>query len=252
MTRRERLEQKIVRRSEWAQSATAKASQAFATSQVLVAGIPMGQPILVGHHSEKRHRRALDRSWNALGRSVELTHKAEMHESKAANLGAALERTIFSDDDNAVEAIEQRIAEREAQRETMKARNSAYRKRDDTKLTQLTGYGVEWWDAKLADAYPWCKQPHPAYELQNLGGRITADKKRLEAIKRQNARRDAAAATENGVTITNHSNAYTSVTFAEKPDYSIIRALKEAGFRWGSGSWFGQTEKLPESVRVLA
>lgn len=44
----------------------------------------MGQPILVGHHSEARHRRDLDRSWNLLGKSVELSDKAESHENKAA------------------------------------------------------------------------------------------------------------------------------------------------------------------------
>lgn len=43
----------------------------------------MGQPILVGHHSEGRHRKDLDRSWSAMGKSVEYSNKAEAHESKA-------------------------------------------------------------------------------------------------------------------------------------------------------------------------
>jgi hypothetical protein len=29
------------------------------------------------------------------------------------------------------------------------------------------------------------------------------------------------------------------VIFAEKPDRSIINALKQAGFFWSSGSWYG-------------
>ena len=250
MTRRERLERKIERRGEWAESATRKAAQAYQTSHALTEHIPMGQPILIGHHSEKRHRRTLDRSWNAMGKSVEMTRLAEHHEQKAAGLAAALDKTIFSDDSDAVEAIEQRIADREAQRETMKVRNLAYRKRNDAKLVELTGMTAEQWDAKLADAYSWCKQPHPAYELQNLGGRITADKKRLESIKCQQARQERAEAA-GGVSIVRGANGYAQVTFAEKPDYSIIRALKDATFHWSGGSWFGYTEKLPACVAEL-
>lgn len=43
----------------------------------------MGQPILVGHHSERAHRNAIDKSWNALGKSVEYSNKAADHESKS-------------------------------------------------------------------------------------------------------------------------------------------------------------------------
>ena len=250
MTRRERLERKIERRREWAESAVSKASREYNTSQSLVANIPMGQPILVGHHSERRHRRTLDRSWDALGRSVLLTRKAEMHEAKADNLEVALGHTIFSDDDNAAEAIESRIAEREAQREKMKKINTMYRKGDAAGLAAL-GLDLEVLREKLKTAYSWCQQPHPAYELQNLGGRIQADKKRLEAIKMQAARKERAEAA-GGVVIVRGAQGYAQVTFAEKPDYSIIRELKAADFRWSGGSWFGTTAKLPACVDVLA
>jgi hypothetical protein len=158
----------------------------------------MGQPILVGHHSEKRHRRTLDRSWDALGRAVEQTRKAEMHESKAANLEAALDRTIFSDDDNAVEAIEARIAEREAARERMKTVNKLYKKADVEGLKAL-GLDYEKLKAQLAALGSYFGQaPHMPYELSNMGGRIQADKKRLEAIKMQSARKERAEAATNG------------------------------------------------------
>ena len=44
---------------------------------------------------------------------------------------------------------------------------------------------------------------------------------------------------------------YVTVTFAEKPEYGIIRDLKSAGFHWGGGSWHGRREALPESVTEL-
>lgn len=252
MTRRERLEAKLNKRHDWAASAERKASAAYNHSQNLVSGIPAGQPILIGHHSEGRHRRTLDRSWNALGKSVEMTKLAEHHESKAVGLSHMLDKVIFSDDSNAVDAIEQRIAANEEKREQMKRINILYRKGDAASLLAL-GVNLESLRIKLAEAGSyWGSAPHLPYELSNLGARITADKKRLEHIKRMQTEQAAAEATENGVKIDNHGNGYSSVRFAEKPDYSIIRALKDASFRWGSGCWFGQTANLPACVSELA
>jgi hypothetical protein len=120
MTRRERLEAKLEKRRDWAAGATTKASERFATAHKLVEHIPMGQPVLVGPHSEKRHRRTLDRSWNAMGRACELTDLAKHHQSKAAGLAIALDKTIFSDDSDAPEALAERIAANEAKRDRMK------------------------------------------------------------------------------------------------------------------------------------
>lgn len=71
------------RRREWAKKAEERSAQYFQRSEDAVAGIVPGQPILVGHHSEKRHRAALDRSWNAMGKSVAESEKAEAHNEKA-------------------------------------------------------------------------------------------------------------------------------------------------------------------------
>jgi len=43
----------------------------------------LGEPIKIGHHSEKRHRALIDRNWERMGKSVEATKKAEAHESKS-------------------------------------------------------------------------------------------------------------------------------------------------------------------------
>ncbi|WP_039828107.1 DUF3560 domain-containing protein [Nocardia testacea] len=44
---------------------------------------PGGEPIKVGHHSEHRHRRAIEKSWNALGKSVEAHKAAELAADRA-------------------------------------------------------------------------------------------------------------------------------------------------------------------------
>lgn len=68
---------------DWAEAAQRRSDDAFQRSENAVAGIPFGQPILVGHHSESRHRNALKRSQSAMGKCVEEADKARSHESKA-------------------------------------------------------------------------------------------------------------------------------------------------------------------------
>lgn len=251
MTRRERLERKLELRREWADKAKAKAEAHFGAAHRIADMIPMGQPILVGHHSEKHHRRDLERIDSNMRNGIERSDMAETHVSKAGGIEHALDRSIFSDDSNAIEALEIRIKNNETKREHMKEINRLYRKGDGA---SLAGYGLnlEAMREKLKDAYSWCRQPYPAYELSNLGGRITADRKRLEFVKQQQQRTAKAEQSPNGVTIEICQMGYVRVTFAEKPSRDILNALRGAGFHWGAGSWSGKGDQLPQAVRDLA
>lgn len=79
----ERAKAKSEKYNTWADSAENKSNEFYEKSQTAVEGIELGQPILVGHHSEKRHRKALDKSWNAMGKSVEMSDKAAEYKGKA-------------------------------------------------------------------------------------------------------------------------------------------------------------------------
>lgn len=252
MTRRERLERKLEKRRQWAESRRADASQRFDAARAATEGIPFGQPILVGHHSEKRHRAALDKQERNLRAGVESSDMAEHHESKADGLENQLETSIFSDDEDAVEQLEARIAGMEAQRDRMKAINKAIR----------TGAG---WEARLNPplteaeskelvslARCWgnvYKPGFPPYALSNLGGNIRRLKQRIEEIKRRKDRTEKAEQA-GGVLIVEQGE-WCRVTFAEKPEREILTALKAAGFHWGAGSWSGKTASLPAVVREL-
>jgi hypothetical protein len=251
MTRREYLERKLEKRREWAEKAEARSNQLSEQSHKMMSIIPMGQPIMIGHHSEKRDRNYRNRAWNKMGKAVEQRDLAKYHEAKAGGLADQLDVAIFSDDTNAVEALEARIAENEAKRERMKTINKLYKKQDAAGLAAL-GLDLEKIKEKLAAAGAyWGKAPHLPYELSNLGQRISGDKKRLEQVKMQNTRREAAEAAPNGVTFTKCQSGYCRITFAEKPDRSILNALKAAGFYWGQGSWAGKEESLPAEVKDL-
>jgi len=46
--------------------------------------LALGEPIKVGHHSEKRHRALIERNHNRMSKSVEMSKKAESYESRVA------------------------------------------------------------------------------------------------------------------------------------------------------------------------
>ena len=120
-TGKERKQARADRYRERALQAKAGSTAAYRRSEELTKNIPSGQPILVGHHSEKRHRRALECSWNALGKSVELERKADYYAAKAE--AAEHNRAIYAEDDDAVENLTARVAALESLQERMKAAN---------------------------------------------------------------------------------------------------------------------------------
>ena len=76
--RAEALEAKADRKAAAAQSAWANEQHAHSLLP------PMGQPILVGHHSEARHRKAIERADTATRKAIDATDAAETAASRAA------------------------------------------------------------------------------------------------------------------------------------------------------------------------
>lgn len=62
---------------------TSKSNHYYNASQEGREFLSLGEPIKVGHHSEKRHRALIERNWDRMGKSVEFAEKAEVAERKA-------------------------------------------------------------------------------------------------------------------------------------------------------------------------
>jgi hypothetical protein len=71
------------RRKQWANSAANKSDEYYNKSNKDSAFLSLGEPIKIGHHSENRHRRIIQQQWDNMGKSVEMSKKAEEHESVA-------------------------------------------------------------------------------------------------------------------------------------------------------------------------
>src|SRR6266545_8421689 len=94
--KQERRRQRLIERAE---RKDAEAQAARAESDRITDAIPPGQPVLVGHHSEQRHRRDLARSDRAMCKSIDAAREAEQLRGRAAAVGTG---GISSDDPNAL------------------------------------------------------------------------------------------------------------------------------------------------------
>ena len=252
MTRRARLERKLEKREQWAAKRSARSDASFKAAHAATEGIPFGQPILVGHHSEKRHRAALDRADRGMRAGIDHADMAAHHAGAAAGIERQLDTSIFSDDEDAVDALTARIAELEAQRDRMVAVNKDYRK-GDAAFAAAAGVDVDKaaaMRAKIEADYSWCRQPFPRHQLSNLSGNIGRLRKRLVHVQARAARTAAAEASTSGV-IVEGTGDYIRVTFADKPYREVLQAMRDAGYRWGGGSWTGERARLPQIVRDL-
>ena len=247
MTRRERLERKAERLHGWAAKRETAAAAVFKAGEVYHGDTAFNtQP---GHIPERARLIARE------DRAYASHKKAQGMESRAAGIEHALDRSIYSDDPDALESLAARIAELEASRDRMKRINAEIRKGDGW-LDRLAASGCPITDHEgkhLVDAARFSgSKGYPAYALTNIGGNIRRLKERAEEIKRRN---EQATKAENagGVLIDDSPGCdWARVTFAEKPDRAVLDALRAAGWQWGNGSWHGARSTLPACVRELA
>ena len=79
----ERAKAKAERYANAAANASAKADHYYERSMKDHDWLSLGEPIHVGHHSEKRHRKAIEDAWNNTGKMVEQMRKSEAFSDKA-------------------------------------------------------------------------------------------------------------------------------------------------------------------------
>lgn len=174
-TYRERREVKAERYREWAEKRDAKADAAYEGVQAITERIPFGQPILVGHHSEKSARADQRRIEAGMNSFCENAAKAERMREKADNIERQARQAIYSDDADAIERLTEKLAKLEAQREAVKAKNAEWLKEHKAETKGMSAYEKD------------RARPYPGYVLTNLGGVITNTRKRIAELERLEA-----------------------------------------------------------------
>lgn len=133
----ERKAKKAERAATFADNASRRAQEHYDASGRLVDHIPLGQPILVGHHSEKAHRRAIERSHRHMDKMVEENARA----NKWRRVVKAVEgdKAIHYDDPEAEVKLREKIAGLKEARDLAKSINAGLRK--EYKARKLTPDG---------------------------------------------------------------------------------------------------------------
>lgn len=80
----ERAQNKVDKLNSWADSAEKRSETWRAKSDEGREFLSLGEPIKVGHHSEKRHRALIDRNWNRMSNAMEEKKKAENYRDRTA------------------------------------------------------------------------------------------------------------------------------------------------------------------------
>lgn len=163
---------------------------------------------------------------------------------------------ISSDDPQAVEKLEAKLAALEKHQELMKAANVAIRMKDptegDAKLAEL-GYTPE--DiAKLREPDICGRIGYPAYLLQNNNANIRRIRGRIEELKKRTENTPEGWEFDGGRVVVNTTENRLQIIFDGKPDADIRTELKGEGFRWApsQGTWQRQlTDNAMRAARRL-
>lgn len=163
---------------------------------------------------------------------------------------------ISSDDPQAVEKLEAKLATLEKHQEMMKAANAAIRMKDpakgDAKLAEL-GYTPE--DIAKLRAPDFCGRiGYPAYELQNNNANIRRIRGRIAELKKRTENTPEGWEFDGGRVVVNTAENRLQIIFDGKPDADIRTELKGEGFRWApsQGAWQRQlTDNAMRAARRL-
>ena len=203
-TYEEKKQAKIDRYEELAEKNRAAGEALLENTRKERGQIPFGQPILVGHHSEKRHRNHLNRMNNRDEKGFELLKKAEYYECKANN--AQSSNSVSSDDPEAVQKLKEKLVKLEAEREAIKKYNKEAKKNG--------------------------KEKTPAYMLSNLGANIRSVKQRIEHLLKLSNMETSEETIGDITLVKNVEENRVQIIFPSKPSKETIEKLKRSGFKW--------------------
>ncbi|MEZ8084208.1 DUF3560 domain-containing protein, partial [Enterovibrio norvegicus] len=226
-----------------AEKAQAISNERFQSAHEMGRVIPFGQPILIGHHSEGKHRRHIAAIDNHMDKSVEAQKKADYLEAKAESVGRA---GIASDDPEAIQKLKEKLANLERSQEMMKAINKVIRSKHMTekdKIEYMTqSQNIKEKKAKELLEGDFCgRVGFPAYALQNNNATIRTTKERIEELEKlhSSAPLESSGEMEGVKWSLFEEDGRIKFVFESIPSEVVRQHLKDNGFRWSryAGAW---------------
>ena len=226
-----------------------RAEERYTSQRAISSHIPLGQPILVGHHSESRHRADIKRMDNHMRAMSGHLKKAEYYKRKAETMRT--NKAIFIEDPHALERLEDRLTALETLRSAYKAFNKAWKHEGlevaingwsgnkDSMRAELVRYNTRYNPTtNQRETHDWGKLPH--YMISNVSAGVVRYKKQLEAVKNLVAVDDQDFFTSDNFTVSK-KDMKLIVTFKDKPSKELCTLLKRSpyAFKWtpSVGAW---------------
>ena len=213
-----------------------EAKDLYNSASEMASIIPMGQPILIGHHFERRDRNYRDKIHNTFGKSLEKSEKAVYYKDKAESIEQ--NDAIFSDDPNALEKLDEKLKSLENSQEFMKLANKYIRKNDKQSFLKIPHATEKIWEQlNTPDVMGAIGFPH--YSLSNNNANIRQVKQRIAQLQNR-ATIQPIDKIINGMRILENREANRlQIIFDGKPSEDTRKVLKGNGFRWSptEGAW---------------
>ena len=193
-----------------------------------------GTPVLVGHHSEKRHRRDLEKMQRNTEKAIG-AHK-ESERLKGAAHAAENNTSISSDDPDAIEKLRAKLTEVAYQHAGAKAINKVLRgvKSTEEATAKLNAAALMLSPSALANLSKPDEFGHwgvPAYKLTNLNAEAKRIRARIDELEKRAATPERGQVAIGDVTIEESDNRV-RMHLPGKPAAEWIAELKRNGFRW--------------------
>jgi len=187
--------------------------------------IPFGQPILVGHHSERPMRNMIARNHARIDRGFEEINRAREFDRRADAVGTG---GVSQDDPNAIAKLKVKLAEFQAEKTRwqaiIKAMRASVKHPGALDLLNLTEG-----ELRTIEHCPWYAQrlsPNFNANIRRVEKRIAE----LEAKSQEIGRPDKVESW--GKLTENKEINRLQFIFPGKPSDTIISMLKASGFRW--------------------
>lgn len=148
-----------------------------------------------------------------------------------------MNKIIRATDDNALEALKERLAQQQATHEEMKKQNEYFRKN-----CTMVGYAdmkeetAKKMDAEIERSYSWEKQPHPTWELQNSNQEMRRTKQRIKQLEQEQSRGETTYDTKGLAfeVVENKAEKRLQIIFSDAPDGRVddktYQSLRHKGF----------------------
>jgi hypothetical protein len=244
----QRQEERRERLQERADKHAAKGDQLYQRAHSMAEVIPFGQPILVGHHSEKRDRNYRERIHNTFGKAFGEMDYAKDLKQRADAVGSA---GVSSDDPDAVAKLTEQVEELEAAHALMKRCNEEYRKVGTAALEALPPVLLERAKRYMEHWPGGARVPFP--NLAGSSTNIRRVKERIELLRREEARRDEtpepASIQAAGFVIEEDRDLNRMLLrFPGRPPDSVCSFLRQRGWRWAR-TWGAWSRQLNQGAR---